>query len=107
MARGDDIVVVDAVSNTVINEIRVATDIPNDGAQSLTIADNGTIYVTLEDTVVAVQTMPPPAGSGMVSVTLGAANPGPTSLMLVGDDAARAASTSIGSVGVASLAATR
>ena len=55
VARGDDIVVVDAVRNTVINEIRVATDIPNDGAQSLTIADNGTIYVTLEDTVVAVQ----------------------------------------------------
>ena len=42
-----------------INEIRVATDIPNNGAQSLTIADNGTIYITLEDTVVAVNTMPP------------------------------------------------
>ena len=58
IARGDDIVVVDTASNSVLGEIRVATDIPNDGAQSLTIADNGTIYVTLEDTVVAVDVTP-------------------------------------------------
>ena len=100
VARGDDIVVVDAARNTVINEIRVATDIPNDGAQSLTIADNGTIYVTLEDTVVAVHVTPPPAGSGMVSETLGAADPGQTSLTLVGEDAAE----STGSARMASLA---
>lgn len=54
VVRGDDIVVVDAATNTVPGEIRAATEIPNDGAQSLTIDDSGTIYVTLEDTVVAV-----------------------------------------------------
>ena len=54
VVKGDDIVVVDAVTNTVIGEIRVATDIPNSGAQSMTVDSDGTIYVTLEDTVVAV-----------------------------------------------------
>ena len=61
IARGDDIVVVDTVTYSVIQELRVATNIPNEGAQSLTITDDGTIYVTLEDTVVAVEVTAPPA----------------------------------------------
>ena len=68
IARGDDIVVVDADTNSVIGEVRIATNIPNEGAQSLTITDDGTIYVTLEDTVVAVEVASPPTqhelGSG-------------------------------------------
>ena len=58
IARGDDIVVVEAATNSVVGEIPVATNIPNDGAQSLTITEAGTIYVTLEDTVVAVNIAP-------------------------------------------------
>ena len=43
IARGDDIVVVEAATNSVVGEIPVATNIPNDGAQSLTITEVGAI----------------------------------------------------------------
>jgi len=92
IARGDDIVVVDTATNSVLGEIRVATDIPNDGAQSLTIADNGTIYVTLEDTVVAVDVTPqqqtsfalsqPDSGARTMMATLAATNSAPTAAPL-------------------------
>ena len=58
VADGDDVVVVDPVTHGVIGEIRAATEIPNNGAQSLTISSNGTVYVTLEDTVVALDVDP-------------------------------------------------
>ena len=48
-----------------IEELRIATNIPNEGAQSLTITDDGTIYVTLEDTVVAVEVTEPPAHTNL------------------------------------------
>ena len=92
IARGDDIVVVGTATNSVLGEIRVATDIPNDGAQSLTIADNGTIYVTLEDTVVAVDVTPqqqtsfalsqPDSGARTMMATLAATNSAPTAAPL-------------------------
>ena len=57
VADGDDVVVVDPVTHGVIGEIRAATQMPNNGAQSLTISSNGA-YVTLEDTVVALEVDP-------------------------------------------------
>jgi len=74
IARGDDIVVLDAATNSVIGAIRVATDIPNQGAQSLTIADDGTIFVTLEDTVVAVDVSSSPTQSNLALARESGAN---------------------------------
>jgi DNA-binding beta-propeller fold protein YncE len=56
--EGDDIVVVDTVTYSVIKSF-ASRPYPERGAQSLTITDDGTIYVTLEDTVVVEVTEPP------------------------------------------------
>ena len=89
---------VDPVTHTVIGEIRAATEIPNNGAQSLTISSNGTVYVTLEDTVVALDVDPLMTSQSSLMVVgadsvegaaspmalLAAVNAGPSALPTVG-----------------------
>ena len=90
VAKGDDVVVIDAATRTVLGSVRVpawGSDGSNRASQGIAVDSNGDILVY--------------GGSGIVSVSLGAANPGQTSLILVSEDAAGAATESAGSARMA------